>query len=39
MTSTAPVARVERETKESKVVVEIDLDRTSRTDVATGVRF
>lgn len=33
------VARIERETKESKVVVELDLDGTGRTDVSTGVRF
>ncbi len=32
-------ARIERETKESKVLVEIDLDGTGRTDVSTGVRF
>lgn len=32
-------ARLERETKESKVVVEVDLDGTGRTDVSTGVRF
>ena len=31
--------RVERITKESKVVVEIDLDGTGETDVATGVPF
>jgi imidazoleglycerol-phosphate dehydratase len=33
------VGRVERITKESKVVVEIDLDGTGETDVATGVPF
>ena len=33
------VGRVERVTKESKVVVEIDLDGTGQTDVATGVPF
>jgi imidazoleglycerol-phosphate dehydratase len=33
------VGRVERVTKESKVVVEIDLDGTGKTDVATGVPF
>jgi imidazoleglycerol-phosphate dehydratase len=32
-------ARVERETAESKVTVEIDLDGSGRTDVATGVGF
>jgi imidazoleglycerol-phosphate dehydratase len=32
-------ARVERQTKESKVVVEVDLDGSGRTDVATGVGF
>jgi imidazoleglycerol-phosphate dehydratase len=32
-------ARIERETKESKVVVEIDLDGSGRTDVSTGVGF
>lgn len=32
-------ARVERATKESKVVVELDLDGTGRTSVATGVPF
>jgi imidazoleglycerol-phosphate dehydratase len=32
-------ARVERATKESKVVVEIDLDGTGRSDVSTGVGF
>jgi imidazoleglycerol-phosphate dehydratase len=32
-------ARVERTTKESDVVVEIDLDGTGRTDVDTGVPF
>jgi imidazoleglycerol-phosphate dehydratase len=31
--------RVERVTKESKVVVEIDLDGTGQTDIATGVPF
>lgn len=31
--------RVERETKESKVLVEVDLDGTGRTDVSTGVGF
>jgi imidazoleglycerol-phosphate dehydratase len=32
-------ARVERETKESKVVVEVDLDGTGRHEVSTGVGF
>jgi imidazoleglycerol-phosphate dehydratase len=32
-------ARVERATKESKVVVAVDLDGSGRTDVATGVPF
>ncbi len=32
-------SRVERETKESKVVVELDLDGTGRNDVSTGVGF
>lgn len=32
-------ARLERETKESKVLVEIDLDGTGRTEVSTGVGF
>jgi imidazoleglycerol-phosphate dehydratase len=31
--------RLERETKESKVVVELDLDGSGRTDVSTGVGF
>jgi len=31
--------RVERVTKESRVLVEIDLDGTGRTDIATGVPF
>ena len=35
----ARVGRVERVTKESKVVVEIDLDGTGQTDIATGVPF
>jgi imidazoleglycerol-phosphate dehydratase len=33
------VGRCERQTKESKVVVEVDLDGSGRTDVATGVGF
>src|SRR4029077_976177 len=32
-------ARVERETKESKVLVELDLDGTGRHDASTGVGF
>ncbi|HEX4978255.1 MAG TPA: imidazoleglycerol-phosphate dehydratase HisB [Nocardioides sp.] len=32
-------ARIERATKESKVLVELDLDGTGRADVATGVGF
>jgi imidazoleglycerol-phosphate dehydratase len=32
-------ARVERQTRESKVVVEVDLDGSGRTDVSTGVGF
>src|SRR3954463_4707620 len=32
-------ARIERQTKESKVLVELDLDGTGRTDVSTGVGF
>jgi imidazoleglycerol-phosphate dehydratase len=32
-------ARVERETKESKVLVEVDLDGSGRADVSTGVGF
>ena len=33
------VAKIDRETKESKVHVELDLDGSGRTDVATGVGF
>ncbi|MEJ7833147.1 MAG: imidazoleglycerol-phosphate dehydratase HisB [Nocardioides sp.] len=33
------VAKVERQTKESKVLVEVDLDGTGRHDVSTGVGF
>ena len=36
---TARVGHVERVTKESKVVVRIDLDGTGQTDIATGVPF
>ena len=32
-------ARIERETKESKVLVELDLDGTGRAEVSTGVGF
>jgi imidazoleglycerol-phosphate dehydratase len=32
-------ARIERETKESKVVVEVDLDGSGRADISTGVGF
>lgn len=32
-------ARIERQTRESKVLVEVDLDGTGRTDVSTGVGF
>ena len=35
----ARTGRVERATKETKVLVEIDLDGTGRTDVSTGVGF
>ena len=38
MTATR-AARVERDTKESKVLVELDLDGTGRADVSTGVGF
>jgi imidazoleglycerol-phosphate dehydratase len=33
------VARIERQTKESKVLVELDLDGTGRADISTGVGF
>ena len=33
------IGRVERVTKETKILVEIDLDGTGTTDVGTGVRF
>jgi imidazoleglycerol-phosphate dehydratase len=33
------VARIERQTKESKVLVELDLDGTGRADINTGVGF
>jgi imidazoleglycerol-phosphate dehydratase len=37
--STSRTARIERETKESKVVVELDLDGSGRADISTGVGF
>ena len=37
--SMSRVAKIDRETKESKVHVELDLDGSGRTDVATGVGF
>lgn len=37
--STPRVARLERETKESKVLVELNLDGSGRTQVSTGVGF
>jgi imidazoleglycerol-phosphate dehydratase len=39
MASTARTARVERKTKESEVLVELNLDGTGTTDVSTGVPF
>jgi len=42
MTTTAPtarIARVERQTSESKVSVELDLDGSGRHDISTGVGF
>jgi imidazoleglycerol-phosphate dehydratase len=38
-TATPRVGRCERQTKESKVVVEVDLDGSGHTDVSTGVGF
>jgi imidazoleglycerol-phosphate dehydratase len=38
-TGAGRTARIERSTKESKVVVELDLDGTGETDVSTGVPF
>jgi len=35
----ARTARIERETRESKVVVELDLDGRGHTDISTGVSF
>ena len=41
MTSSSPrrAARIERDTAETKIVVELDLDGTGRADLATGVPF
>lgn len=39
MSSPARTARIERATKESRVLVELDLDGTGRSTVSTGVRF
>jgi imidazoleglycerol-phosphate dehydratase len=39
MSTPRRTARLERATKESKVVVEIDLDGTGATDISTGVPF
>ena len=40
MTATAPrVARIERKTKESDIVVDLNLDGTGRTSIDTGVPF
>ncbi|HET9859902.1 MAG TPA: imidazoleglycerol-phosphate dehydratase HisB [Nocardioidaceae bacterium] len=39
MSRTTRTARIERETKESKVLVELDIDGTGRADVSTGVGF
>src|SRR5690349_21306669 len=36
---TARTARVERQTSESKVLVEVDIDGTGRHDISTGVGF
>lgn len=36
---TPRTGRVERQTKETTIVVEVDLDGTGRTDIATGVPF
>ncbi|ATQ28080.1 imidazoleglycerol-phosphate dehydratase [Rhodococcus ruber Chol-4] len=38
-TPTPRTARIERTTKESSIVVELNLDGTGRTDIATGVPF
>ena len=39
MTAEHRTARIERQTKESKVLVEVDLDGSGRHDVSTGVGF
>ena len=39
MTAPSRVARIERQTSESKVLVEVDLDGSGRHDVSTGVGF
>lgn len=40
MTATAPrVARIERTTRESDIVVDLNLDGTGRTSIDTGVPF
>jgi imidazoleglycerol-phosphate dehydratase len=39
VSETSRTSRIERETSESKVLVELDLDGTGRTQVSTGVRF
>jgi len=39
MSSTQRLGRIERQTKESKVLVELDLDGSGRTEVSTGVGF
>ena len=39
MSSPARTARIERATTESRVVVEVDLDGTGTSSIATGVRF
>lgn len=39
MSPAGRVGRIERTTKETKVLVEIDLDGTGRTDVSTGIGF
>jgi imidazoleglycerol-phosphate dehydratase len=39
MSPTSRTARIERQTKESKVLVEVDLDGSGRADISTGVGF
>lgn len=39
MSERARTARIERTTKESRIVVELNLDGTGKTDIATGVPF